>query len=178
MSGWLHTTATLPQAPAELQAVRASELDWMLSGGEISLSVHKLNHDSLVIQPTAQSLTPLSCPSSLSAQLFLNSKQLLGKSRKQPLFSEHEGSVCFQQTLKLVPTLSQNNPLKITPHPKCMVTVLSHLCLGLPVGLLHSVSMTQVPLTFVNPPKHARCPLQLTLLDFITLTLLSKQCIL
>ena len=96
---------------------------------------HKLNHDSLAIQPTAQSLIPLSYPRSLSAQPFLHSKQLPSKSRKLRLFDEHEVSFCFPQTLQLVPTLSRNNPLNITPYPQCMVTVSSHLCLGLPKGL-------------------------------------------
>ena len=66
----------------------------------------------------------------------------------------------------------------ITQHPtswKSILILLSHLHLGLPIGLFPSGFPTKTLYTHLAPI-HATCPAHVTLLDFITRTILCDQC--
>ena len=76
-----------------------------------------------------------------------------------------------------VSILGQPNPVHIPTshflqiHPN----IITHLCLGLPSGLLPSGFPTKTPYTPLSSPIRATCPVYLILLDFITRIILVEQ---
>jgi hypothetical protein len=76
----------------------------------------------------------------------------------------------------LVPILTHINPLHtFPPHfRKTHPNITFHLSLGLPSGLLPSDYPIKTLYTFLISPMRATCPVQLTLLDFITLTIFGE----
>jgi len=73
-----------------------------------------------------------------------------------------------------VPVLSQLDP----PHPPSWRSILilsSHLCLGLPSGLIPSGFPTKTLYMPLISPIHATCPTHLILLDFITRTTVGEE---
>ena len=65
----------------------------------------------------------------------------------------------------------------IYPHPTSWRSILisTHLCLGLPSGLLHSNFPSKTLYTPLSSPICATCPAHLILLDFITRTILGEE---
>ena len=75
--------------------------------------------------------------------------------------------------------LSWANPIQsIYPHPtswRSFLILSTHLCLGVPSGLLPSGFPNKTLYTPLSSPIHATCPAHLILLDFITCTMLGKE---
>ena len=76
-------------------------------------------------------------------------------------------------------SLSWASPIQsIYTHPTSLRSILilsTHLCLGLPSGLLPSGFPTKTLYTPLSSPIRATCPAYLSLLDFITRTILSEE---
>ena len=77
------------------------------------------------------------------------------------------------------PSLSWASPIQsIYTHPTSWRSILilsTHLCLGLPIGLLPSGFPTKTLYTPLSSPIHATCPAHPILLDFITCTILGEE---
>ena len=75
--------------------------------------------------------------------------------------------------------LSWASPIQsIYPHPTSWRSVLilsTHLCLGLPSGLLPSGFPHKILYTSLSSPIRATCPAHPILLDFITRTILGEK---
>lgn len=162
MSRWLHGPASLHQVPTELKARWPQRADTgVLGRTKMSFSCRESNRDSFVILPTAQSLIPLSYPSSLShyptcSTALLASQQLHSESRKLP-----RSFLLCSPTLQLVPTPSQIHPFNITSPQQASY---------------HPFCGTKNFYTFVNAPMHATALPHNSFLDFVSLILLGKQC--
>ena len=76
-----------------------------------------------------------------------------------------------------VPILGQPNPVHIptTTSWRSILLLSTHLCLGLPSGLLPSGYPTKTLYTPLFSPICATCPAHLILLDFITRTILDEE---
>ena len=75
-------------------------------------------------------------------------------------------------------SLSWASPIQsIYPHPTSWRSILisTHLCLGLPNGLLPSSFPSKTLYTPLSSPIRATCPAHLILLDFITRTILGEK---
>jgi len=75
------------------------------------------------------------------------------------------------------PILGQPNPVQI-PNPTSWRSILllsNHLRLGLPSGLLHSSFPSKTLYNPLTPPIRATCPAHLTVLGFITRTILGEE---
>ena len=96
-------------------------------------------------------------------------------------FPAFQGTRRFITTLTSVRHLSLSwaSPIQsIYPHPTSWRSVLilsTHLCVGLPNGLLPSGFPTKTLYTPLSSPICATCPAPLILLDFITRTILGEE---
>ena len=96
-------------------------------------------------------------------------------------FPTFQGTRKFITTLTIVCHLSLfwASPIQsIYPHPTSRRSILvlsSHLCLGLPSGLVPSSFPTKTLYTPLSSPICATCPAHLILLDFITRTILGVE---
>ena len=113
-------------------------------------------HQNNLLQPSAQSLPEK-----------LTDPQLL---KKFPTFYGTQRSITvFKRSLPPVPTLSKIDPVHVPPQSLRFILILSsHLCLGLPNGLLHSSFPTKSLNALLLSPLHATFPAHLSLLDLIT----------
>ena len=76
-----------------------------------------------------------------------------------------------------LPILSQLHPVPTTPSHFLNIHLIlsSHLCLGLPNGLIPSGFPTRTLYTPLPSTARATCPVHLILLDFTTRTALGKE---
>ena len=88
---------------------------------------------------------------------------------------EPEGSLPHSQVPATCPYPDPDNPVHATPSHflKIYLKISSHLHQGLPSGFISSDFPTKTPLL---SPIRATYPAHLTLLDFITRTILGEKC--
>jgi hypothetical protein len=77
----------------------------------------------------------------------------------------------------LVPILSQMNPVHTSPpiYLRSTQILLSHLSLGLPIGLFRSGFLTKILYTFLFSRMRTKRPAHVILLDFIILIILEEE---
>jgi len=127
----------------------------------MSFPCQKSNRDSFVIFPTAQSLIPLSYPSSISRYPTC-STALFAQPTAAQWVKEAPEKVPFVFTnIAAGPYLSQFYPFNITSPQQVSY---------------HPFSGTKYFYTFVNSPMHATDLTHHSLLDFVSLILLGKPC--
>jgi hypothetical protein len=110
------------------------------------------------------------------AEPLLRSCQLCSHSRNSQHFMEPKGSLPCSQEPSAGP---YPEPDQSTPsHPLSLRSILilsTHLCLGLPSGLLPSGFHTNILYAFLFSPIRATCHAHLIILDLIILIILEEE---